>query len=305
MMKPKKTTYTQVIKHWITVCMLSVIVAACGGESHKAPVQPTEIIRVVSLAPSITETIFALGQGDKVVGVTEYCKYPPEAQTREIIGGYSTPSLEAIVRCSPDAVVLLKEHQDLRTQLDKLDIEYITVDSLNIDSIREAIETLGEKLNAQAEAKSLLTDLNARIEHIHSLTKDKPRPKVLLSVGRHGGEGIQSLFIAGPGSYFDDLITLAGGTNAYDGTVAYPNISAEGTMQMNPDVIIDIFPDIPPDQRPIIAQDWQSLSEVKAVQTDRVHVLGDDYVAIPGPRFVLVLEQMAKAFHPDVDWSAQ
>ena len=292
---------------WISLCLLCIVLSACSGDNNETPVSvlPTEVKRVVSLAPSITEMLFALDQGDKVVGVTEYCDYPPEALTREIIGGYATPSIEAIVRCSPDVVVLLKEHQDTRAQLAKLDIECVAVDSVTIESIRKAIATLGEKLQAQVQAKILLDDIDARMNRIQTLTKDQPRSKVLLSVGRHAGEGIQSLYIAGPGSYFDDLINLAGGTNAYHGAVSYPNISAEGAMQMNPDVIIDIVPDLPPEQRPIIAQDWQTVSEIKAVQAGRVHVLGDDYVAVPGPRFVMVLEQMAKAFHPEVDWAAE
>ena len=122
-MKKSNLTYTRFMMPWISLCLLCIVLSACSGDNTETPTPapPTEAKRVVSLAPSITEMLFALDQGDKVVGVTEYCDYPPEAPTREIIGGYATPSIEAIVRCSPDVVVLLKEHQDTRAQLAKLE----------------------------------------------------------------------------------------------------------------------------------------------------------------------------------------
>lgn len=293
---------------WIGLSIICVVLAACGVDQKssvdESPVEIREVNyqRVVSLAPSITEILFALEQGDKVVGVTQYCDYPPEAQSREIVGGYATPSIEAIVRCEPDIVALLKEHFETANQLEQLDIPYVTVDHINIASIRESIGRLGTILQADTQAQVLLDEMDIRMERIHTLTKDQPRPRVLVSVGRHAGEGVQSLFIAGPGNYFDDLITLAGGTNAYEGAIPYPNISAEGAIQMNPDVIIDIVPDLASEEIPKVAKDWQTIAELDAVQSGRVYVLGGDYVAVPGPRFVLVLEQMARAFHPDVEW---
>jgi iron complex transport system substrate-binding protein len=296
------------ITRYIVLLLLSVLIISCGTESTEVvidsdePTKATEYQRVVSLAPSITEILFALGQGNKVVGVTEYCDYPPEALEKRVIGGYATPSLEAIVRCTPDLVALLEEHQDLRGQLDKLGIPYVTVNHINIVGIKSSIAALGKTLGAEAQAKVIFDDMDRRIERIQTLTKDKPRSRVLLSVGRHGGEGVQSLFIAGPGSFFDDLISIAGGENVYEGTVPYPSISAEGAVQMDPEVIIDIVPDLPEDQKSTIAKDWNTIPEVQAVANGRVHVLGDDYVAVPGPRFILTLEQMAEVFHPDVDW---
>ena len=176
---------------------------------------------------------------------------------------------------------------------------------INIEGIKSSIALLGKTMDAESEAQRIFDDMDRRIERIQLLTKDKPRSRVLLSVGRHGGEGVQSLFIAGPGSFFDDLIRIAGGGNVYEGSVPYPSISAEGAVQMDPEVIIDIVPDLPEEQKSTIAKDWNTIPEVQAVANGRVHVLGDDYVAVPGPRFILTLEQMAQVFHPDVDWDSQ
>jgi len=129
---------------------------------------------------------------------------------------------------------------------------------------------------------------------------------VLVSVGRNAGTGAMGpVYVAGPKTYYDELVALAGGENAYRGAaIAYPELSSEGIIRLDPDIIIDIIPDL--SQRGVSEQaalgDWKALWDARAVKRGRVHLIAADYAAVPGPRFIRTLEDMARLIHPEVSW---
>ncbi len=262
--------------------------------------------RIVSLAPSITEALFAIGLGERVVGVTRYCDYPPEAVAKPKVGGYSDPSYEAVAALEPDLVVMLVEHEKVRACLAELDIRTLAVDHRDVSGILGSIELMGRTCGAEADAKAMVSAIRARMDRVERKTARLARPRTMISVGRSMGSGtLKDVFIAGPGTFYDEIITLAGGTNAYQGRIVqYPTISTEGILELNPEVIVDLIPNLEKKglDEGTVLKEWHSARAADAVKNGRVHVLGEDYVARPGPRFILILEQVARAVHPELDW---
>lgn len=266
---------------------------------------PARYQRIISLAPSITETLFALGLGHRVVGVTRYCDYPPEATAKRNVGGYFDPNYEAIAALKPDVVILLPEHQKPREFLEAQGIDVLTVNHGTIAGILESIHRIGEATDVPEQAGALVKTIEGRLEAVASRTRDLPHPRVLIAVGRDlEADTISDVYIAGKRGWYTELIRLAGGVNAFQGNVAFPSVSAEGILEMNPEVIVEMVGDMNGGTvDPVAAAAaWQALPQVAAVRSGRVHLLCDDFAVIPGPRFILVLEKLAAILHPEVDW---
>lgn len=266
------------------------------------PSEPPGHARIISLSPSITETLFALGLNKLVVGVTKYCAYPPEACAKMKVGGYIDPSYEAILALEPDVVVLLPEQGKVGKNLSALGIRTIAVNNKTVEDILSSIRALGAAFGAQEMAEELESGLRERMEAIRRRTAGFSRPGVLISVARGMGSlGVKTVYVAGRNGYFDELLDIAGGENAYrDERMKFPKVSMEGLISMAPDVVIDLVPSLKEKgwEEEDILGEWKALRGVKAVDDGRVYVLGNDYVTIPGPRFILLLEDIANAIHP-------
>lgn len=260
--------------------------------------------RIVSLAPSVTETLFALGLGDRVVGVTRYCDYPPEALQKACVGGYFHPNYEAVVALHPDLIV--STSQSVRPTFEKLRLPTLVVHHTSIDGILASIEAIGRTCDEEQNAEKLLADINGRLERVRRKTEGLPRPRVLVVVQRTLGIGaIEDTYIAGRDGHLDRIIELAGGQNAYQqGAARFPVVASEGLLTLNPDVIIDLTPGVTKSKldQEAMAADWQQLDELRAVKRGQVYMVGDDYATVPGPRFILLVEKLARLIHPDLDW---
>ena len=145
--------------------------------------------RIVSLSPSITESLFALGLGERVVGVTDFCDYPPEATTRSKVGGYYDLNYEAVVALSPDLMVCLPEHADLLDDLDRLDLSHLTVNHRRVEAILKSLTTLGQTFGVLKQAEVLVETIRARLQAVQGRTIDETRPRVLVCVGSQHGIG--------------------------------------------------------------------------------------------------------------------
>ncbi len=263
--------------------------------------------RIVSLSPSTTETLFALGLGDRVFGVTRFCNYPPEARRRKRVGGYLDPNYEAIALLAPDLVILLPEQERAGRFLDELGIGHITVDNKTVRDILGTIERIGTTCGAGEAARALVDSIETRMALIRETIEGLPRPRVLVAVERAVEAGtLREVYVAGKGTHYDELLHAAGGVNAYPGKrINYPMLTAEGIIQCNPEIIIDIRPLLEADSPRIerVVREWETVSAVEAVRGGRVHVLTGNYAVIPGPRFITLLERMARIIHPDVNWN--
>jgi iron complex transport system substrate-binding protein len=278
--------------------------SAAPGETIKKPARSAEVNRIISLAPSITEILFALGLENKIVGVTRYCDHPPEAKNIDRIGGYYDPNYELIVAKEPDLVIMLNEHE-ADARLSQLGVRYLKVKNLTIEDIKNGILKIGQVCAAEKKAREIVADVDERLDEIRAKTEGLKRPKVLLCVGKNmGSAGLEEIFIAGKGNFYDDLLNLAGGANVYDNAAfVYPQISREGIIRLNPDVIIDLISkeESKSVSRDRVMKQWLILEGVKAVDEHRIYILDADYVVIPGPRITRTLEDMLNAIHPEIE----
>lgn len=270
---------------------------AWGGSARAAPQ------RIVSMAPSITETLFEMGLGDRVVGVTRYCKYPPEADALPEIGGYTTPNYEALASLRPDLAVLLPEHAEIRPQFEALGIEVLNIDSRSVRAILDGFRIIGERCGAETQAEQLVSELNDLIARVSRIRSNRRSPRVLLSLGGNGDRSaLRETHAAAPGSIYHDLLRLAGGDNVLPpGPLPYPTLSAEGLLRLDPEVVVDFATNERDVQR--VREGWGRLTSLRAVQNSRVVVFNQDFMAVPGPRLVRFIGELARAIDPEAPWA--
>ena len=262
--------------------------------------------RIISLAPSVTETLFGLGLGDRVVGVTQYCDYPPEARNKAKVGGFHNPNYEAVMALRPDLVVMLESEAQPRQVFDRLGVDTLQMHHKSIDGILDSIDLLGTTFGAEPRAEEITSDIRARLERIERKTAGRACPTVMFSIDRTLGTGrLEDVYIAGCDGHIDRIIELAGGRNVYQqGAARFPVVSREGMINLNPQVIVDLVRGLSVREvsNEEVAADWEQLAEVDAVRRGRVFVVDDDYAFVPGPRFILLVEKLARLIHPEVDW---
>ena len=285
-------------KIFLPFLLLQIILLCCNCQKSEFPKTNQTCRRIISLSPSTTEILFALGLGDRVAGVTRFCNYPPEAQTKPKVGGYLDPNYEAIAILKPDIVILLPEHENVRNYLQELGINFLTVNNKKVDDIIQSIQTIGCLCGVKNKADSLITNIEQRIKAVKSKSTQTNKPKIMICIGRTAGAGtLEEVYIAGKNTFYDELVNISGGENAYSHSdITYPMLSAEGILSINPDIIIDLISK--DDQNMLgassILNDWQKLPQVNAVKNNKLNILSNDYVFIPGPRFIQLLEDLAK-----------
>lgn len=262
-------------------------------------------VRVVSLAPSITELVFALGADSALVGVTRYCTFPPAAETLPEVGGFLDVNFEALVDALPDLVILLIEHDQVKKRLRQLKIPYLAVNHQSVAGILESYATVGRRIGAAAAADSLLGAHQEKIGRARALTEGLARPTCLLSIGHSEKPGvIEEISAAGDEEYFTTLIEISGGTNVVTARgIKFPLYSTEGIGALDPDIILDLMDSASRDiDTTFVQNQWRSMTTLKAVRENRVYVLQGGHLFIPGPRFVYIIDDLIAAFHPELEW---
>jgi len=291
--------------------LIILIVAMVGLKQSPLNKKSSQIVpqRIITLAPNITEIAFAIGLDEKVIAVTKYCDYPTQVKFLPTVGGFIDPNLEAIVALQPDLVILVATQQQTIKQLQQLNIPTLAVHNATLSDITESISAIGKATHQQQQAQQLLSQIDQKIRSVRHKVATLNRPKVMVTMGHStGGEQVKTVYIAGQHDFYNDLINLAGGQNSYQAThLKVPSLSVEGILQLNPDVIIDIFPEASDHNANIeqVKQQWQNLSYVNAVKNNRVHIIEENYATIPGPRIFQLLDKMAKIIHPEIDWNKQ
>ncbi len=255
--------------------------------------------RIVSLAPSHTEQLFAIGAGNQVVGVTLYDNYPPPVQRLERVGGYvaKSISIEKILSLRPDLVLSRGEIQrSVITALERLGIPVVALEPKNFNEVYTAIILLGRLTDRVQQAEQVVADMRHRVARIrHKVAKIPAAQRARVFYKAYD----EPLIAAGPSTFIGHVIEMAGGINIFaDVKESYPQVSAEEVLRRDPTVILGPAGNgvnvsaISPPQRP----GWRHLS---AVKNRRIHVLDDDLVSRPGPRLAAALEVVAKALYPD------
>jgi iron complex transport system substrate-binding protein len=249
--------------------------------------------KVVSLAPSVTETIFALGFGDRLVGVTTYCDYPAEARKLPKIGDFMNPSLEAVIAKKPDLVIGVTGATDpvKAREIERLGLKVVLVSVANLNDVLSSIRSIAALLgNAQAGEK-LVGKIRAQVEEVKRRIAPAARRRVLLVVGVH------PVIAVGGKNYIDELIALAGGENIA-GNAAQPwlNLPDELVVAKAPQVIIEAGMG---SEREKSGKQWGDLKSVPAVREARIYSYPSDKILRPGPRFGEGLADLARLIHPE------
>ena len=260
--------------------------------------------RIVSTAPSATEMLYALGLGDRVVGVTTFCHYPPEAAKKPKIGDYLHPSLETIVGLRPDLVVSETTGVRHAERLRSLKLNVLEFDDATLAGIYDSIRRIGQAAGVPARADRLCAEMRTQLDAIQAKVARLPRRRTLFLVGRTPGR-IEDLIAAGRRSHLNELIEIAGGENVFrDSVAAYGKIPLEELLARNPEAIVDMGEmsetvGVTEAQKRAVVQLWNRYPALSAVREHRVYAVASDIFVVPGPRVVDAARALARMFHPE------
>lgn len=250
---------------------------------------PLKIERAVSLAPNLTENIFAIGAGDKLVGVTTYCNFPAEASKIQKVGDTMSPNIETIIAIKPDVVFISTDSQieSFTNQLAKQNIAVFVTNSPNIEGIYQSLLQLGDVLGENERAKNLVESLKKRAASVEARTVSAKETKVFVQISK------EPLFTVGKTSFITDLIGRAGGISVTENiNEAYPKFSKETALALQPEAII--LSDSEDNKEPN-----DVFKNSPAMKNGQVFKINADLLSRPGPRTFDALEQVAKALHPE------
>lgn len=248
--------------------------------------------RIVSFGPSITETLYALGLEDRLVGNTDYCKYPEAAKSITKIGAHSDINYELLMALNVDTAVVYSWNDKHKAVLENFGIKYVIVNHSSIKSILQSITDIGYEFDKEIEATTLLDNISRRVD-IATCDTGNDKPRVLIVVHRDiDFGGMSNITVVGNDIYFRDLLNLAGGINIFgDTNAAYPIIDMEAVVRSNPDIIIEIL--VKYDEKDLSLKNWSKVKDINAVKNDEIHFFNVEDASIPGPRFVDTLEKMS------------
>ena len=267
-----------------------------GRDSSGAPLLD-RADRIVSLAPNITEILFAIGLGDEIAGVTLDSDYPPDAAEKPKVGTFWQPDIEAVVAARPDLVITLgfEQQKNLAEHLKRIGYNGLTVNIEKVSDLFDAIERIGAATDRQRQANELISRIRTKLQQLATLVVAGPKVRVLWVVQR------EPLRVAGRDTFVNEMIELAGGENAIGPTVhKYPPIGSEQVIACNADVIIESAmgrEDIE-DQRDRALRHWSKFKYLPAVSNSRVFVVSGDTVSRLGPRLYEGTETIARCLRP-------
>jgi iron complex transport system substrate-binding protein len=285
---------------------VSVFGCRTGDEAPAARASSTPVAgrptRIVSLIPATTEMIFAMGAGDRLVGVGSYDRYPPDAVERlPRVGGLIDPNTERIMTLTPDLVVVYDTQVELKQRLDRAGIPYFSYEHRTLADIMETLRGLGQRIGEAARADLLARDMEQSLDAVRASVAGLDRPRTMLVFGRETGS-LRNVDASGGYGFLADVLDIAGATNLF-GDIARQSVqpSTETILATQPDVIIELRYGA---SRPVLDVDeelapWRTLASIPAVRNDRVYLLTGDEFVVPGPRIVLAAERLAATVHPE------
>ena len=291
-------------RHGFVLTLGALCIIALGARHaldrlSRPSLPPAAPQRIVSLAPGITETLYALGLGPSVAGVTRYCAWPPDAAKLPRVAGFGEVHYEAVLRLRPDLIVLPEDRVREKLYLERLGLPVLMLDTLSVSGLLRTITLLGRSAGREAEAEQLKAGLEQRLATAKAAAEGRSRPTVLFAVMRAdpGSGSITEVYIVGCDGFYSELIEAAGGRNAYTGTLPFPRLSREALITLDPEVIIEVILD--GDNPEAARRDWQHLAPIRAVKNDRVFVWTEQAHTVPGPRFADTLALLSQALHPE------
>ena len=276
----------------LAIAALLLLVAVVSGFSQTAIPSPPQ--RIISLIPSVTEMLFAIGAGPRIVGVSNFDRFPPEAATKTKVGGLIDPDIERILALKPDLVVVYGTQTDLRAQMDRARVPTFQYEHAGLADITTTIRAIGQRVGSGQAAAALASRIEADIAEVRRRVSARPRPRTLLVFGRDS-ETLRGIYASGGVGFLHDMLEAAGGANVF-ADVKRQSIQATSELVLTraPDVIVEVESTGHPDTKA-----WDVLGSVPAVRNHRVYVLQGDDMVNPGPRVAQAIRRLADALHPD------
>ena len=283
----------------ILACNLTVLClwAIISQEGHAATPN-----RIISTSPAITEILFALGAGDQVVGVTDFCSYPKKACLLPSIGGPLNPSTETWISLKPDLIIIQEDSEIIQKSAKIFRIPSLTVSFSNLRNILTSIHIIADSLQVSEAGHQLTEKIKIRINDYRSRLKEL-KPRQVLMLLSDTNDPSRDLYAVGRGTFLNELLTIAGGENVLPDTMAkYPKISKEYIIAKSPEIIIEVGPksNLSNEEIKVRKKTWGKYSTLRAVKDDRLYFIGADYILIPGPRLLNILDDFTRTIHPDL-----
>ena len=278
--------------HLIVLCLWLVIFQ----EVHAAPQ------RVISTSPAITEIIFALGAGDQVVGVTDFCSYPEQACRLPSIGGPLNPSTETWITLKPDLIIIQEDSEVIQKNAKIFEIPSLTVSVNNLNNILNSIQIIADSLHMPQAGHQLAIKIKTKIEGYRTHLK-KIKPRQVLMLLSDTNDPSRDLYAVGRDTFLNELLTIAGGENVLPDTMArYPKVSKEYIIAKSPEIIIEVGPKSNLSKEETLARKktWGKFSTLRAVKDDKLYFISADYILIPGPRLLNILDDFTRTIHPEL-----
>jgi len=270
--------------------LLLFVAYSIGG----AAVSFQEPRRIVSFIPAVTEMLFALGVGERVVAVGSFDKYPPEIETLPKVGALLDPNLERILSLRPDLVTVYGSQTDLRTQLEAAKVPLFVYSHADLSDVTETILELGARVGRTDRARELTAEIARALSAVRRRVANRPRPRTLIVFGRESYT-LRGIYASGGYGFIHDMVTAAGGDNVFaDLKQQAVQATTELIISRRPDVILELRAEpLTWEQQAKELASWKPLSSVPAVRSGRIHIIADPRVVIPGPRVAEGVEVIA------------
>ena len=278
--------------------LLAALLAIAAGDPQASGATPR---RIVSIVPSLTEMLFAIGAGPQVVAVSSYDEFPPEATRLPRVGALLDPDVERILSLRPDLVLTYGSQTTLEAQMARSGIKVFSYRHAGIDGILQGLRALGVATGHAAEGERTAQELRQRLDAVRARVRPYARPRVLLVFGRQP-QSLQQMYVSGGTGFLNDLLEIAGATNVF-ADVARESVqpSRETVLTRAPEVIVEVRAKNPLTTTQLAAERraWAPLASIPAVRNNSVHFLTADYYFVPGPRVAMAAEGLARTLHPE------
>ena len=278
---------------WLLLTM-AMLLAAAQSTAEQAP------RRIISLVPALTEMVFAMGAGDRVVAVSSYDDDPPQVRALPRVGALLDPDVERILSLKPDLVLVYGSQTDLMQQLTRASVPFFSYRHAGLAGVTDTLRALGQRTGQTREAETVARGIEQRLGELRKRTAGRPKPRTLLVFGRERGS-LRNIYASGGRGFLHDMLEAAGGVNVFaDIHAESVQATSELILTRAPEIIIEVrSADILSEaDRAREIESWRPLASVPAVRTGRIHLLTGKDIAVPGPGVADSAEELARALHP-------
>jgi iron complex transport system substrate-binding protein len=289
------TSQRSVLQRFMAVVAMCVLLEQFAATTQQA--QPAT--RIISLIPALTEMMFAIGAGDRVIAVSSYDEDPPQVKSLPRVGALLDPDVERIIALRPDLVLLYGSQTDLMSQLSRASIPYFEYRHGGLSTVTESIRALGQRAGRAADAEALAASIDRRLAALRTKTQTRKKPRTMLVFGRERGS-LRNIYASGGRGFLHEMLEAAGGINVFADIAAESvQASSELVLARAPDVIVELrSTDIPAaGDRESEMRSWHTLASVPAVRGKRLYLLTGRHLVVPGPRVADGAEEFARLLH--------